>query len=467
MNKKIILILSITLVILLFSLSNVSASNNITINIDKKNITYGEPTNVTLTLKENGTPLSGKEVSLKIYRDIYDKTAITNEKGQAIFSFNGTSLNRRGYSVNMYYQDRLYNFTDLEVLPGKAKATINLETLKDYKTKLTIQVTDNKGNPIEGYSLDSYLNPTHKGKSLVVYKDGSWIENGIDLISGNDLKTDNNGIITKIIDGIIYKGEVSFFLYGSDYNYNINNTVVINNKLPSIIKITYTYLTCAFYGIHYSLSTYDGKKINKQIKAVVDSKTYYGENNVLLIPVNKFKKYSLKLLFDGDSNYAKSEYNHSYTLNGNEVIGNAVTYKSIKKFKRFGHTYSKSKCYKLTTYLNGKVKKSFLQYITTLVSPEKYRLFKTANEKIKINGFIPLLYLKNKLRIKAYYDGNNDIKLNYYFQYKKGGISKLAGYIKIHKYKTYYSWYNKQFLLSFSSNLNKKLAIKYARIIGW
>ncbi|MCC7562589.1 MAG: hypothetical protein KO253_07170 [Methanobrevibacter arboriphilus] len=465
--KKLLIFLSILILIGIFALSPVNATNNITLSLNKNNITYGENSDVTITLKENGTPLHNKEVKLDIYSssvNFFGETKKTNEKGQA--TFNLSSLPTGYYNARMFYYDNyFYNQSDLKVNYGKAKASINLENLANYRTKITIKLTDNHENPLKGYSLDSYLNPPHKGKSLVVYKDGSWIEDGIDLISGNDLKTDNNGIITTIIDGIICKGEISFYLW--DGNYKITNTVLINNKIPSKIKITETHLNSYYYFIYYSLLNHKETEINKQLKAIVDGKTYYGKNNLLLIPVGEFKKYTVKLLFDGDSTYAKSEYTHTYTLTGKEIVKDQITGKLVKKFKKFGHTYAKYKIYNIIAYLNGKIKKSFSHYETSLYSAEKYKLFKTANEKIKINGFIPSIYLKNKLRIKAYYDGNNDIKLNYYFQYKKGGISKLAGYIKIHKYKTYYSWYNKQSLLSFSSNLNKKLAIKYARIIGW
>ncbi|WP_042704033.1 hypothetical protein [Methanobrevibacter arboriphilus] len=65
--KKLLIFLSILILIGIFALSPVNATNNITLSLNKNNITYGENSDVTITLKENGTPLHNKEVKLDIY----------------------------------------------------------------------------------------------------------------------------------------------------------------------------------------------------------------------------------------------------------------------------------------------------------------------------------------------------------------------------------------------------------------
>ncbi|RBQ24517.1 hypothetical protein ALNOE001_01790 [Candidatus Methanobinarius endosymbioticus] len=101
---------------------------------------------------------------------------------------------------------------------------------------------------------------------------------------------------------------------------------------------------------------------------------------------------------------------------GNEIIKKwtGTDNSKDKKYKRFGHTYEKVKLYDFQQSLGGKLYKTFNRYENILLSGNKYRLFKTANEKIKVSG-ISSIFLKNKINVQAYYDGTDDIKLNYRF----------------------------------------------------
>jgi hypothetical protein len=182
--------------------------------------------------------------------------------------------------------------------------------------------------------------------------------------------------------------------------------------------------------------------------------------------INKAGTYKVNLYYAGNDKYLSCSRNYTVKFTGNEEIDGWRTKKLYKTYKKYGHTYKKYKLYWVTQKLNGKTTTAFDGYDTIVSDKGKYKLYKTANEKIVLNG-IPSLFFKNKLKIKAYYDGDNDIKLNYYFYNKKGKLSKLAGYIKIHKYYGYYSWTNNYKVIRFTSNLNKKLAIKYAKIVGW
>lgn len=432
--------------------------------------------NITIKAEQTNNPLSNREIIISTsdfpnyYSGAYLK-GISNNEGIVIFNLSKFSNDQ----FIMYYglvddnENYLKNSSLIKIPSIKIKAIIsNLKYLANHKTQINIQLLDQYNNTLSGaYHL--YLNKLKNGKLYNEITNTEWYETARYLDYYNNYLGDygqidiKKGVNTVILKGWIYKGIITLEDFGG---YNIYGNLTVDNKRPLNIKVMGNYLNSKYYFIEYAV--YDsGKKVYNELKALVNGKTYFGENGHVLIPINGFKTYNVKLYYNGDSVFSKSEINTSYTLTGNEIIKQSMTGKLIKKFKRFGHTYGKYKIYNVYQKLNGKIFKEFSHYETSLYSAEKYKLFKTANEKIKINGFIPSIYLKNKLRIKAYYDGNNDIKLNYYFQYKKGGISKLAGYIKIHKYKTYYSWYNKQFLLSFSSNLNKKLAIKYARIIGW
>lgn len=184
--------------------------------------------------------------------------------------------------------------------------------------------------------------------------------------------------------------------------------------------------------------------------------------------INGKGTYKVNLTYGGNNNYLPTSKIETIKFTGNEVIKSwtGTDGSKGKKYKRFGHTYEKIKLYDFEQTLSGKVTKTFSNYENILVSGNKYRLFKTANEKIKLRG-IPSIFFKNKLKIEAYYDGTDDIKLNYKFYYKNGKTSKVAGTIKIHKYSTYYSWKNKWKIVSFTSSLTRSLAVKYARIVRW
>lgn len=97
-------------------------------------------------------------------------------------------------------------------------------------------------------------------------------------------------------------------------------------------------------------------KINKNLKAIIDGKTYTCENGIFFIPINIFKIYKARLYYDGDSEYVKAEPNTSYKLTGNEVYKVSSTAdKIIKKFKRFRPTYGKYKVYTVKERLNGRL----------------------------------------------------------------------------------------------------------------
>ena len=347
-------------------IATISISDEVPFNVSDAIISFGDVANIVVGVPE---AINGQNISISVNGTSKNATA---KEGKAIADF--TDLPAGEYLIIVdYFGDGYHsaNSTTMNLTVNKVDSILNVDdVVLDYGTSANVTVTIEGATGIIAKINDKEAVVENSTISIPVLDVGTY------TLTVTAIADSNHNNITKNVTITVNKAKTQIDAKAVTATYNVNKNLVITLKDANGKALS-------------------GVKITVQLK---DTKTYTtNKNGQVKISTKGLapKKYTAKITFNGDKNYAKSTKDVKVTV---KKVKSKI-YAKKKTFK----TSVKTKKYTITLKDNtGKaIKKA---KVTLKVKGKTYKA--TTNSKGKATFKIKKLNKKGTFKATVTYKGN-------------------------------------------------------------
>ena len=289
-------------------IATISISDEVPFNVSDAIISFGDVANIVVGVPE---AINGQNISISVNGTSKNATA---KEGKAIADF--TDLPAGEYLIIVdYFGDGYHsaNSTTMNLTVNKVDSILNVDdVVLDYGTSANVTVTIEGATGIIAKINDKEAVVENNTISIPVLDAGTY------TLTVTAIADSNHNNITKNVTITVNKAKTQIDAKAVTATYNVNKNLVITLKDANGKALS-------------------GVKITVQLK---DTKTYTtNKNGQVKISTKGLapKKYTAKITFNGDKNYAKSTKDVKVTVKKvkAKIYAKKKTYKAKTKTKKF------------------------------------------------------------------------------------------------------------------------------------